>query len=191
MRSTSVVHFTAPLLLALGCVEPLEAPSAYASESFLCGAERAAEWNAFVADCNERHRIDGSCPGVVSFRGDLEGEPFVASSRVFVASISYNLADPTVVREISCDGYSPYFKFRISSEAFRDPPSGPPGVCSSTSVNLFGLEVRGSSAIERMTFQTCEFASTAGGIRFSFSGRFARSGFLDACAHFPPGAPPP
>ena len=192
MRSPSVVCFIGASLLASGCAAPLEAPSAYASEQFLCGSEHAAEWDALVSACNEHNGAARACAGVVSLRGEIDGETFVANSLLPIAVIAYDESKPALAGELLLDGQSSYFKFRVSAEAlFEETTSGSPGPCGSGSTNLFGMEVRGSSNLQRMNFNHCELASRPSGLYLSFSASFTKGGFLDGCTQVPHSVPHP
>jgi hypothetical protein len=192
MRSISVVCFIGASLLVLGCGAPLEAPSAYASERFLCAPEHAAEWDALVSACNERYGSDRSCPGVASLRGEADGQAFVTDEPLFAAAYEYDATKPTSVGTLSLNGRSPYFRFHFSADGLTvETTPGSPSRCVPGSSGLFGLEVRGTSALRRTNFHSCEVIPSASGIDVAFSGTFLVGGFIDGCVHFPPEAPRP
>jgi hypothetical protein len=191
MRSLSVVRCIGASLLVLSCGAPLDAPSAYTSERFLCAPEHTAEWNALVSACNERSGRDRSCPGVASFRGETDGEAFVTDEPLVDASYEYDATTPTSVVNLRLNGRSPYFGLNLSVDRVTvETTPGSPSRCVAGSSALFGLEVRGSSTVRRVNFRTCEFTSSPSGVDVAFSGTFVvGGGSLDACIHFPPEAP--
>ena len=192
MRSISVVCCIGAALLVLGCAAPLEAPSAYTNERFLCAPQHAAEWDALVSACNERYASDRSCPGVASLRGEADGQAFVTDEPLIDAEYEYDATKPTSVGTLALTGRSPYFAFRLSADGLTvETTPGSPSRCVSGSTALFGLEVRGTSALRRTNFRTCEVTPSASGLDVAFSGTFVVGGFLDGCVHFPPEAPRP
>ena len=192
MRSISVLCFMGASLLVWGCGAPLEAPSAYASERFLCAPERAAEWDALASACNERYASDRSCPGVASARGEIGGEAFVTDEPLVRAVFEYDPTKPTWAGTLSLRGQSPYFVFNLSADVAVETTPGSPARCAPGSSGLFGLEVRGSSALRRTNFTGCEIIPSDRGIDVTFSATFAvGGGSLEGCAHFPPEAPRP
>jgi hypothetical protein len=187
VRSTTFVRCLSASLLAVGCADPLEAPSAYTGERFLCGSESAAEWNALVSTCVEQNRTERSCRGVTSVRGEHNGESFVADSRLSRAAYQYDAMQPTTLGRTEFAGESPYFKFIWSTEGLKmDRTPGTSLNCLNASTSLFNMEVRGSSNLLRMNFRSCEFAESAGSLDLGFSATFAAGGFLDGCVHMTP-----
>jgi hypothetical protein len=191
MRSKLVLCFMGASLLVLGCGAPLDAPSAYASERFLCAAEHAAEWDARVSACDESYSSDRSCPGVASLRGEIGGETFVTDEPLVRAVFEYDATAPTSAGNLSLRGRSPYFVFNLSADVAVETTPGSPPRCLPGSSGLFGLEVRGSSALRRTNFTTCEMISSDRGKDVTFSATFVVGGSLEGCAHFPPEAPRP
>ena len=61
--------------LAVGCIDPLDTPTAYASQRALCEDAYSAELQAEVEACREERASGGTCGGVLSFAGRLQGQP--------------------------------------------------------------------------------------------------------------------
>jgi len=167
-------------LLALSCAAPLDAPSAYTGERFLCAPEHAAEWDAHVSACSAQYRTDRSCPGVTSIRGELNGEIFVADSRVSIASYEYDPTKPTSLGYTRFDGASPYFKFGWSTEGLTMETTPP--LCPAAGTSLFEMAARGSSNLQRMNFDSCEFTRSTSGLYLAYRARFTVGGFVEGCA---------
>jgi hypothetical protein len=101
-------------LSLIGCVEPLEAPSAYESQRYLCSDEYAAEWQDLVDQCHEDYLRDRSCAGVASFEGTLQSKPVTVESRLTWDQFgTLRRLDDSLVRDgVKMVGQSPYFEFR-------------------------------------------------------------------------------
>jgi hypothetical protein len=102
-----------------GCSDPLDTVSAYANERFLCTEEKAEEWLDLIARCDTAYLADGSCAGVASFTGVLQGHPYVVESLLDDSSVQDVAIDGTLLRDVvRVFGASPYFSFRFSVEGF-------------------------------------------------------------------------
>jgi hypothetical protein len=101
------------LVSGAGCAAPLEAPSAYGEERYLCGQEHASEFDAWASACTEVYNASRSCLGVASMKGVSAGEPFAVDSNL-VASYVPSDTPFMGLEYISADGASPYFGFSLS-----------------------------------------------------------------------------
>lgn len=122
-RSFSWGRSIAPLLLLVGCSDPVDAPSAYTDEAFLCGEAATAERDARTAAC----RQDDQCRGWLSFRGDLQQQRVSVDSPLLLATLEVaRFADVGLVRTaIKLHGESPYFALRWVIDdlpAFQETP---------------------------------------------------------------------
>jgi hypothetical protein len=171
----------------VGCAAPLEAPSAYVGERFLCRPEHAVEFDALVDDCRRADLRDGSCDGVASLKVDLTTQHAIIDSQLQIADYSPDPRDP-IMRSLGGEGKSPYFNFHLSLgittdslsaggetspalEACRRPPVG-----SST----IGFDVRGASDTLAFNMTSCE-VSDADGLRLTYGGDIVRGGTLEVC----------
>jgi hypothetical protein len=182
IASTIVCSCCAVSSLA-GCAEPLEAPSAYSQERYLCGASSKAEFDAWAEDCRQDYLADGSCLGVASMQGTVDGDPFVIDSRLS-ASYTTDAADPFSLGLINARGASPYSFFYISITSLErlDERSE---FCR-TAASLFGLEVRGASFTRRAIIDKCSFEPRAEGWYVAFTSGLSGGGYLDACLYLLP-----
>ena len=104
---------TAPVLG--GCSSALDAPSVYESEVYLCAPEQADRWRTELERCRSEYERDGSCGGLVSWKGHLYQQPLTIESRFDVTRFE-DLVRPDGVRirnEMKLSGISPYFRFRF------------------------------------------------------------------------------
>jgi hypothetical protein len=171
------------LFSTAGCAEPLEAPSAYEDERYLCNAEHAAEFDAMAAACAEDFAAGGSCKGVISMKGEIDGQRFVVDDSTAVAMYRPTVP-PRLAESLDLYAQSPYFLFRFSILAIDQASDG--GTACVPSGALFNQEVRGASSIQSLRCQSCEFAWRHGGFQFAFSGTLARGGTLDGCMFVQP-----
>ncbi|HMJ51194.1 MAG TPA: hypothetical protein VK540_03940 [Polyangiaceae bacterium] len=102
-------------LVVEGCASPLDAPSVYESEVFLCAPDQADRFNVELERCRNEYDRDGSCGGLVSFTGRLYNQPLVVDSRIDVSRFEDLLrADGVRIRDqVKLSGISPYFRFRV------------------------------------------------------------------------------
>lgn len=179
MRIDWATRWICTLLLGVaGCADPLEAPSAFQEERFLCGPEHAAEFDAWATAC----RDDPACPGVGSIKGEFGGQPFVADTTLFN---TYYVLDSTVLADVGAQGTSPYFEFRISLEMLtREIVDGAERCLANSS--LFGIEVRGSSGLQALNLKTCQFEPRLDGLYLAFTASLPRASFLATCMYFAP-----
>lgn len=101
------------LLGASACVDPMEAPSAYATEEVaLCKPENAAQLQQELADCQAAFERDGSCGGILSFDGQIQGRPVTVASQVRSSLAVLDKDDGApFLDEVASNGESPYFHF--------------------------------------------------------------------------------
>jgi len=172
------------LVSVAGCATPLEAPSAYAGERFLCGSEHAAEFQELSAACREAYLGDRSCEGYASLKGESDGQPFVVDAPLFGTYYAFGATGPAYALTVSADGLSPYFSFRLQLYGLtREVTESGVIVCQTVEARLFGIEVRGASDQQAMNLNTCEIERLMDGVYVSFSARLARGGNIDACAY--------
>jgi hypothetical protein len=177
-----------------GCAAPLDAPSAYIDEQFLCGEEHTAEFDALVANCRNGNLAGGKCAGVGSVAIDLPTQQAIIDSEFDIATYEPDPRDP-VMRSMSIRGVSPYFVFRLSlgvttpslsaggTTAKSDEHCVRPAVGSAT----VGLEVRGSSDTLAFRLSSCTI-NARDGLRVTYSGDLVRGGTMKACVYIVPGA---
>jgi len=105
----------AAMVPALSGCSALDVESAYASEHFLCGEEKAERWHRELEQCRIEHAADGSCAGLLSLTGRLHGQPLTVDSRLEVARFEDVIrSDGVRMRnEIKLNGLGPYFNFRV------------------------------------------------------------------------------
>jgi hypothetical protein len=172
------------LLWVAGCATPLEAPSAYSSERFLCGPEHAAAFAALSSACRETYLRDGSCEGFASLKGEIDGQPFVVDGPLFETSYESDETRPRTPLGVNARGSTPYFAFRISiSDLARTITTESGTVLPATGSGLFGIEVRGSSNLQTMHVNSCEIEPLPDGIYVAWSANFARGGTIDVCSY--------
>ncbi len=118
------------------------------------------------------------------------GEQFVVESTLTQTFYAYDATRPAEVRTMSMKGQSPYFVFRITTEGLTKDTTGDAGVvCRNAGASLFGLEVRGSSKQQTISFKTCEIERRQDALYVAFSSSLVRGGFLDACFYLLPTSP--
>ena len=102
-------------LLLVACAEPLDAPSAYDDQVYVCGEDAVATREAKSVEC----RSEDDCAGWVSLRGTLQDQPVTVGSPL--RSVHLDASDVPgagLVRdsiELSAD--SPYFSLRLTFTA--------------------------------------------------------------------------
>jgi hypothetical protein len=170
-----------------GCAAPLEAPSAYRDERYLCGPEHAAAFDAWASTCREDYLAGGSCLGIASMKGESSGEPFVIDSTLDRSYVP-EYVHPTVLELLSPAGTSPYFDFRLSLTNLRLETTAESSPVCRSDLSLFNLEARGGSINLVMKIETCEIERRSEGLDVAFSASFVRGGFIDACMFLLPQA---
>ena len=73
-------------LASAGCLDPLDTPTAYESEPYLCGSDSQGAWTEQLEACRDAYEKDRSCAGLFSFRGQLEGTPLKVTSEISFAN---------------------------------------------------------------------------------------------------------
>jgi hypothetical protein len=177
----------------MSCTEPIEAPSAYAGERFLCEEQDAAQFEALVTDCRRRADLRaGSCIGVASLKVDFLAQHAVVDSDLTAADYGPDPRDP-VMRSSAATGSSPYFNYRLSLglttdsltaegvTAQADEACRRPGAGSATA----SFDVRGSSDTLAFGLTSCE-VNARDGIRLRYSGTIVRGGSVDVCVFMHP-----
>src|SRR5688572_30101858 len=101
---------TAVPLLFWACSGPVDPPSAYEDEVFLCGAEMGAERETRTDDC----RRTSDCRGWVSLQGVLQEQPVTVDASLLDAELDIlNTPGVGLARDaIKLYGDSPYFRLR-------------------------------------------------------------------------------
>jgi hypothetical protein len=105
------------LVAVAGCAMPVENPSVYEAQRFLCAEEHAGALQDAIEDCRDDFERDESCAGVLSFTGQLEGEPITVESRLASSEVLDLRSDgegSEIREELKLSGSSPYFHFTIS-----------------------------------------------------------------------------
>ncbi|HMJ14871.1 MAG TPA: hypothetical protein VK524_25840 [Polyangiaceae bacterium] len=113
LPSQRIAWLAASLLALLGCTVAVENPPAYDAERDLCAAKRKGEWERRLASCRDEYEADASCGGLISFTGQLEGEPLTVDSELGASEFSDRVnAEGAELREdVKLQGRSPYFVF--------------------------------------------------------------------------------
>lgn len=176
------------------CAAPVDAPSAFRAERYVCGAEHAAEFETLMDECRTLGQTEG-CNGILSLRGTIDSEDVVVDTWVTSATAADWPGDPHGARTLELLGASPYFTIKLDVYYLAVPPltsqSGPlPVNCSAQPELTFGpclilnLEARRANyftGVENVT-RTMELESPSE-MRASFSGDLARGGRIDGCFH--------
>jgi hypothetical protein len=153
----------APLAWLAGCGAPLDAPSAFEDEQYLCDVPHQAIWQQRVADCRGAYAADGSCKGVISVRGLVDSQSVTIDSPVtHWIAVDTPLRGGTVDRSYYVAGVSPYFLFNLELPGFSTVPGMSsksillPGHCLDQPLPecvpaVFNVEARDGSANLSMT----------------------------------------
>jgi len=169
------------------CAAPLEAPSAFESERFLCGEENRAEFEALLDACHADHSANASgCQGVLSMRGDIDSQAVVLDASVSRINYGINHVLGTIPTRFVVYFEAPYFTGRLDMQpesTEEGPVAG--GLSSSTYLNL---EARGGNYLSSVEQPSYAFElQTLDEVRGSLSGELGRGGFIETCFHlFPP-----
>jgi hypothetical protein len=105
------------LVAIAGCAMPVENPSVYDAQRFLCAEEHDGALRDAIEDCRNDFERDESCAGVLSFAGELEGEPITVESRLLSSEFIDQRLDgegSEIRQELKLSGRSPYFHFTLS-----------------------------------------------------------------------------
>jgi hypothetical protein len=167
-----------------GCLEPVSAPPAFSEESYLCDAEHTAEFDAILEQCRDAHRRDGSCTGLVSFRGTIDSQSVVLdapTTRVVLSEPS--ISGTTVRREMTVWASAPYFAFRFSFVNVAMPaPEVAGGTSANSNFDFINLEARGGNYLSAWIHQVRDIkVLSPDEIAFTFSTDLLLGGHLDGC----------
>ena len=171
--------------VSTGCGSPLDAPSAFASERYLCGPEQQAELDALVEACRQGDLRDGACFGVESFQGVLDGQPVVVDAPIVEFTYSDGARDGGMARNVSMKALAPYFGATLSLVFMLDAQTGLMTNAGLAGVpEYFNLEARGGNYLVTLQSATREIQSqTADEVRAKVSASISRGGSLDFCFH--------
>ena len=182
VRSSSLAHASllAILVGVSGCTEPIDAPSAFSDEHYLCDAEHLADFDAQVATC----RKAGSCLGYLSFRGLVDSQVVVVDAPVtLVKTIRKPELNASIANGMVIGAASPYFGVRMTFHDLVVPGVGAAsnGV-EGSGYDAITLEARGgnSSSNWNNSARTIQLFTTEED-RFSFSADLAKNGHLEGC----------
>jgi hypothetical protein len=172
-----------PLLLgSLQCVEPLEAPSAYAEQRYLCTEEYAGERAALIERCREAFLRDRSCAGVVSFRGNLQSVPVVVESLAETGAFAH-LDSGVPGFRIFVTGRSPYFVYEVKVSDLLDGP----GIRRKDMGSDLRLNSRQATYRGMMTtFISQVELDTPDEVKFTLSSRLSTNDTFEGCFHLFP-----
>lgn len=176
------------------CASPVEAPSAFGAERYVCGAENAAEFEALLEECRTPGQSE-VCNGVLSLRGTIDSEEVVLDTWVKSAIPADWPGEPGIARTLEVLAASPYFNIKLDVFYLAVPPLPSPSGqlpmnCATEPELLFApcmiinLTARGGnyfSGVENVV-RTIELESTSE-MRASFAGDLARGGHLEGCFH--------
>jgi hypothetical protein len=183
---------TLSLTCVAGCATPIDAPSAYADQQFLCGAEKAAEFDHQVERCREASLRDGSCSGIVSLNGVLDTYQVVIDATVTQATYSEKTGKSDgsggELSETRVLGHAPYFSFTLSvlSRPLDPGIQEAPGVCRDLR-GFLAIEARGGNDNMPMYYSTCDLKlRTPQEIWMVFSADVRLRGNLEGCFHIFP-----
>jgi hypothetical protein len=185
---------TAALLGAAHCADPIDAPSAFSGERYLCGPEHAAEFEALVEECRTL-RQTSVCGGVLSLRGNIDSEDVILDAHLEPVAFSTLAGDPAISGELNLVAAAPYFSLKLKLMYFAIPPltsvSGLlPANCAALPTNDSGtcfvvnLEARGGNYLSSVVnvYRTVEL-ETVNEKRITFTGDLTRGGYIDGCVH--------
>jgi hypothetical protein len=188
-----LLHLAAMASLAR-CGDPIDAPSAFSAERYVCGPEHAAEFEALVEECRTLRQTD-VCGGVLSMRGSIDSEDVVMDARVSSATPFDWPGDPGIARTLELLAASPYFNVKLDLQYLAVPPlmsvSGAlPENCAAGPLVpdvpciILNLEARGGNYLSGVNnvVRTMELEGMPE-VRASFSGDLARGGYIEGCFH--------
>lgn len=188
------------------CVAPLEAPSAFEDQQYLCDPGHADTWRARIESCRAAFVADGSCLGVISLRGILDNQNVVMDSPVTRLAITDSPnRDGTVVRDYFFRGSAPYFDFSMDLTGFAVPPAhSTNGLIIATATcdpapgtdlvcfnGVLNIEVRGGTELLRLqTLVRNIRVETVYELELNFASDLARGGNVSGCLDFNLAGPP-
>jgi hypothetical protein len=182
----SVVSIAASYLSILagltGCAAPIDAPSAFSEEQYLCNADRIDEFNARVEVCRRVRASGGACGGYLSFQGIVDSQPVVVDSAISRVDSQTQTTAGVVRNGLILWSSSPYFDFRFSLVDKIMPGSLIPVSGTDSNVDIMNLEARGGNYFVNWTNETRDvLLLTSDELRFTFSTDLQRGGHLDGC----------
>jgi hypothetical protein len=175
------------------CAAPIDAPSAFSGERYLCGPEHQAEFDALVEECRLL-RQTSVCRGVLSVRGSIDSEEVTLDTHLTAATFSDWPGDSAIAREIGLVAPGPYFTLKANLSYFAVPPLI--SVSGALPVNcavgdapakpciVVNFEARGGNYLSSVlnVYRTVELEMTQE-MRVSFTGDLGRGGHIEGCFH--------
>jgi hypothetical protein len=189
-----------------GCAQPIEAPSAFDGEHYLCDPENVTEFDALLENCRG---LSDPCAGYMSVRGLIDSQLVIVDGPVSRATyIDLRPGAPEVGRALTLTTSAPYFELQFELRRFGIPPersmSGPvcglnaEAACDLTgpegmsATHFLNLVARGGNLFSVVTSQVREIQlETADEIRFAITADLARGGHVEACFDVFPQMPAP
>jgi hypothetical protein len=189
-----------------GCAEPIQAPSAFDGERYLCDAENVIEFDALLDNCRG---LSEPCAGYTSVRGLIDSQLVIVDGPVSRATyIDLPPTDREVGRALTLRTRAPYFELVFELRRFGIPPersrSGPvcglnaeaacdlTGPAGGSATQFVDLEARGANFLSILTSQVREIQlETADELRFAITADLARGGHVEACFDVFPQLPEP
>jgi hypothetical protein len=169
------------IVCVAGCASPIDAPSAYEGQQYLCDEAHAASWDARVEACRSAHAVDGSCAAAVSFRGNIDHHDVVGSMQADVGTFIGDVDSSGVpIRMLHVAGPTPYFRLAITYGFFlRGQPGRPAG-----NISNMNLEARGGNyLVGLIEKEHAILVDTDEEFAFSVASNLSRGGSFDGCLH--------
>jgi hypothetical protein len=163
------------------CASPIDAPSAYEGEQYLCDDSHAALWSAEVEACRSAHADDGSCAAAMSFRGVIDKQAVVMSMRASMGTIIDDIDSAGApIRGVRVVGPTPYFRCSLTYSFVRRGQSGVP-VSNTSNLNL---EARGGNYLVGLVEKEhAILVDTDEEFAFTTKSDLARGGYFEGCFH--------
>jgi len=180
------VRWLVPCLLVLtGCVAPVDAPSAFSTEHYLCEGENLALFDAMVEQCRDEMHQGAPCAGVMSLRGVVDSQAVVADSRVTrVFFADEPTGNGNRMRAIDVTGVAPYFSMRITLYGFEADEGRVPALPLAPPRDVVNFEARGANYLSQIVDQIRVVeVNERDEMRAKVSGRLTRGGTVDMCFH--------
>jgi hypothetical protein len=172
------------------CAEPIDAPSAFTEEQFLCDAEHIDAFNALVAACRDTRAQSGSCAGYLSFRGTVDSQPVVLDSVVTKVDNQFPVFQGVRQNGLIVWSSAPYFDIRFSLVDRIKPGSLQLAAAGESNVDFVDIVARGGNYLTNWSNETRTIEiATEEELRFTFSTDLSRGGHLDGCLDIFPPAP--